>query len=120
FDAISQEDYYALAGYLQSSAYRQARFETLEHNADVAAELDRLDAEAIGQQLPRFAAALAPGVAELPAYLTAASDLRSMLKLAAGELGEGAQNAVAARAKQDGLDPQRLVRWVQWLSEPGH
>jgi cytochrome c553 len=42
FDAISSDDYYALAGYLQSSSYRQVRFETMEHNRRIAAQLDRL------------------------------------------------------------------------------
>ena len=37
FDAISQRDYYALAGYLQSSSYRLTRFETWEHDRQIAA-----------------------------------------------------------------------------------
>ena len=32
FDPITQKDFYALQGYLQSTTYRQARFETMEHN----------------------------------------------------------------------------------------
>ncbi|MFM8893665.1 MAG: DUF1549 domain-containing protein, partial [Planctomycetia bacterium] len=36
FDAISNEDYYALSGMLMSSSYRQVPFETLEHNRGVA------------------------------------------------------------------------------------
>ncbi|MEE2780966.1 MAG: PSD1 and planctomycete cytochrome C domain-containing protein [Planctomycetota bacterium] len=36
FDAISAEDYYALAGYLQSSSYRQVRFDTMLHNQKIA------------------------------------------------------------------------------------
>ena len=43
FDAISQQDYYALAGYLQSSAYRQIRFETHEHNLAIATQLATLE-----------------------------------------------------------------------------
>src|SRR5205085_2645286 len=35
FDAISTKDYYALMGFLQSSSYRLARFETMEHNRKV-------------------------------------------------------------------------------------
>ncbi|MCA9179547.1 MAG: PSD1 domain-containing protein [Planctomycetales bacterium] len=45
FDAISQTDYYALAGFLQSSAYRQVRFETLDHNREVAQQLEQFDRE---------------------------------------------------------------------------
>ncbi|MEQ8209321.1 MAG: PSD1 and planctomycete cytochrome C domain-containing protein [Lacipirellulaceae bacterium] len=44
FDAISSEDYYALSGFLQSSDYRQVRFESHEQNGKVAAKLEELDA----------------------------------------------------------------------------
>ena len=44
FDAISTADYYALSGYLQSSDYRQVRFESLEQNRQVANQLANLDA----------------------------------------------------------------------------
>ncbi|TWT78067.1 Planctomycete cytochrome C [Posidoniimonas polymericola] len=43
FDAISSADYYALCGFLQSSDFRQTRFESMEHNRGVAARLARLD-----------------------------------------------------------------------------
>ncbi len=46
FDPIRQHDYYALQGFLQSSAYRQARYETMEHNHRIAEELDQLEQEA--------------------------------------------------------------------------
>ena len=42
FDAISSHDYYALAGYLQSSSYRQVRFDTMIENQRIA---DRIWAE---------------------------------------------------------------------------
>ncbi len=44
FDAISTADYYSLAGFLQSSDYRQVPFESLEHNRAIAEELAQLDA----------------------------------------------------------------------------
>ncbi|MFO1092828.1 MAG: PSD1 and planctomycete cytochrome C domain-containing protein [Planctomycetaceae bacterium] len=40
FDPITQRDYYALQGYLQSSVYRQALYESMDHNRRVAEELD--------------------------------------------------------------------------------
>ncbi len=43
FDAISTADYYSLAGFLQSSDFRQVPFESLEHNRRIAAELATLD-----------------------------------------------------------------------------
>ncbi|MEW4486620.1 PSD1 and planctomycete cytochrome C domain-containing protein [Thalassoglobus sp. JC818] len=45
FDAISTADYYSLSGFLESSDYRQVRFESLEHNRTVAVKLAQLDAE---------------------------------------------------------------------------
>lgn len=41
FDAISQEDYYALAGFILSSSYRQMRFESDAQNREVANQFDR-------------------------------------------------------------------------------
>ena len=45
FDAISTADYYALTGFLQSSCYRQVRFESLEHNHEIAEQLEVLNAK---------------------------------------------------------------------------
>ncbi len=55
FDAISTADYYSLCGFLQSSDYRQVRFESIEHNGRIAEELEALDAKyqaLIGETLP--------------------------------------------------------------------
>lgn len=43
FDAISTADYYSLSGFLQSSDYRQVRFESIEQNRQVAKELSNVD-----------------------------------------------------------------------------
>ncbi len=51
FDAISQADYYALFGYLKSSSYRLARFDTEEQHKKLVSELAALDASF----LPRLA-----------------------------------------------------------------
>jgi hypothetical protein len=42
FDALASRDYYALSGVFVSSAYRQARFESMEINRKVAEELEAL------------------------------------------------------------------------------
>ena len=39
YDAISTADYYSLSGFLQSSDYRQVRFESMEQNRKTATEL---------------------------------------------------------------------------------
>ena len=60
FDAISNEDYYALTGMLMSSSYRQVPFETLEADREVARRLDAADGDARRRLLPLIAAALGP------------------------------------------------------------
>ena len=44
FDAISTADYYSLTGFLQSSDYRQVRFDSIQQNHAVAKELADTDA----------------------------------------------------------------------------
>jgi len=60
FDAISNEDYYALTGMLMSSSYRQVPFETIEQNRAVARRLDAADEEARRGLQPLIAAAIGP------------------------------------------------------------
>ncbi len=43
FDAISTEDYYALAGFLQSSDYREVAFDSMEHNRTIGQQLAKLN-----------------------------------------------------------------------------
>ncbi len=45
FDAISTADYYSLSGFLQSSDYRLARFESMQQNGKVADEIAAVDAK---------------------------------------------------------------------------
>ncbi|MFM7206706.1 MAG: PSD1 and planctomycete cytochrome C domain-containing protein [Planctomycetaceae bacterium] len=45
FDAVSAADYYAIAGMVMSSSYRQVPFQTLEANRRAAADLAACDAE---------------------------------------------------------------------------
>jgi len=54
FDAISDEDYYAIAGMVMSSSYRQVPFETLEHNRQVAARLAAADTAILQTLLPQL------------------------------------------------------------------
>ena len=73
FDAIRQQDYYALAGYLQSSAYRQVRFETDMEHRRLQAELETLEsryAVEFWRQLNEDSTSDAGGLA---AYLEAAA-----------------------------------------------
>ena len=58
FDAITTKDYYALNGFLLSAGYRQASFETLTHNRQVAEQLDAQRHEAAPKLLKGIASEL--------------------------------------------------------------
>jgi hypothetical protein len=70
FDAISNEDYYALTGMLMSSSYRQVPFETLEANREVARRLDAADRDARRRLMSLIAAAVGPTGESLAKGLT--------------------------------------------------
>lgn len=74
FDAISTKDYYALAGFLQSSRYGLVRFETMGQERSLAEKLW----QARREQAPVIAKALAesyrPTAERLDAYLMAARE----------------------------------------------
>ena len=72
FDAISNEDYYALTGMLMSSSYRQVPFQTLEANRAVARRLDAAASDARRRLLPLIAAAVGPDGASLSKGMPAA------------------------------------------------
>jgi hypothetical protein len=103
FDAISQRDYYSLFGFLESSAYRQVRFDALEHNRRIPRALDALRAKARPAVQRALAEAVRPGAQRLAEYLLAARDVRG-----------GAGPDSTARARK--LDPDVLARWVRCLS----
>ncbi|MDP6905693.1 MAG: DUF1553 domain-containing protein, partial [Verrucomicrobiota bacterium] len=62
FDAISQRDYYAMAGFILSSSYRQSRFESMEQNKAVAKKLEGLRQDHLPKIAKAFAAAARPVV----------------------------------------------------------
>ena len=62
FDAIHQRDYYAMAGFILSSSYRQARFESMEQNKAVAKKLEGLRQDHLPKIAKAFAAAARPVV----------------------------------------------------------
>ncbi|HKB35466.1 MAG TPA: DUF1549 domain-containing protein, partial [Gemmataceae bacterium] len=99
FDAISTRDYYALFGFLESSSYRLARFDSMEHNRRVAEELWRLRERARKPVQQALAEALRPGTEHVADYL-----------LAARRTIQGGRAAAP-----DGIDADRLTRWVAHL-----
>ncbi|MCA9053521.1 MAG: DUF1549 domain-containing protein, partial [Planctomycetaceae bacterium] len=77
FDPIPQSDFYALQGYLQSSSYRQARFETEVQNRRVADELQRLRRDAAAELLPLIQELARPVMDRRADYLLAAREVLS-------------------------------------------
>jgi cytochrome c553 len=103
FDAISSADYYALAGYLQSSSYRQVRFEAMEHNRNVARRLWELRQRTTDQLRKELGEPLQAGVQGVARYLLAANEaIRT-------------QCDVKQLAAQQQLDPVRLEAWIKYL-----
>lgn len=88
FDAISQQDYYALSGYLISSGYRQARFESLEQDRTIAEQLEQVRSAARPGLLRAIAEAERPGVSRLAEELSA-DDPKWAAELAAARSDPG-------------------------------
>jgi cytochrome c553 len=74
FDAISQKDYYSLAGFLESSNYRLARFDTMEQDRLLAAEIERVRERARGPVQRALAEQARPLGDRLAGYLLAARE----------------------------------------------
>jgi cytochrome c553 len=78
FDAISQRDYYALAGFLAGASATEAPYETLERHRGIAREVAKTRTEEIARQgASELAAALQPAaraLAELAATDSALAD----------------------------------------------
>ena len=75
FDAISSQDYYSLAGFLESSSYREVHFQWQEHNRQIAERLTAFDRETAAQLAQETMAPVRRSVDRLADYLIAAADL---------------------------------------------
>jgi len=107
FDAISTRDYYALAGFVLSSGYRQAPFEALEQNRRIASDLATLSA----QQRPKLAAAFAtaakPALERMAQVLMTTRDV-----LVAWADAASRDERLAAAAGRIAIDPRLLAAWA--------
>jgi Protein of unknown function (DUF1549)/Protein of unknown function (DUF1553)/Planctomycete cytochrome C len=75
FDPISQRDYYAMTGFLVSASYRQARFESLEHNRRIAEALEARSSSDGSRLAQAAAGALRAPAGRLERTLTAAAEV---------------------------------------------
>ncbi|HEY1783891.1 MAG TPA: DUF1549 domain-containing protein, partial [Pirellulales bacterium] len=133
FDAISQRDYYALAGFLISSGYRQVRHETLEKERQIAGQLDTLRSTARHDLAAQLAAAQRPALAHTADYLLAArqaildgftapepakNDPAKNAPSPADELvAQEAQSRLTGLATSRSLDPRLLAAWAAQLQQ---
>jgi cytochrome c553 len=108
FDAISTKDYYALFGFLQSSHYRLARFDSMEHNRRIAAELIELRRKGRASIQKALAGSLRPGVERMGDYLLAA---REVIRTEMESSPRRREDIVRARK----LDTALLDRWMTYL-----
>jgi len=126
FDAISQRDYYALAGFAVSGSYRQVRFETLERERQLADGLERLRSDARVELSRQAAVVLRPVVDHLSDYLLAAGELL-WPPSPAGSLPADSSpapprppaavaSAAVATVAARGLDARLLGVWAEQLS----
>ena len=107
FDAIAQRDYYAMAGFMLSSSYRQTRFETSEHNRQIAEELRDLTQKTQDQFRRSWAAEFAKGTGSTAQYLLAAGGVLD------------ADRPVESTAADLQLSVPRLQAWVDALRAAG-
>ena len=118
FDAISQRDYYALAGFALSGSYRQVRVDTEAQHREIAERLDELRANQRSNVMGSLVKEAKPTLEKLDQYLLAAEQaLKDGVSI---EVGEGKQKRLAAdsREKLNGLagtkqlDAELLARWT--------
>ncbi len=105
FDAISQKDYYALAGAAISSGYRQTPFEAMEQNRAVAAKLETLHAASSIEIAKLWGDVQRPGLSRIADYMMAA-------KRCGGQIQRVTEEAAASK-----LDAKILIAWVDALNE---
>ncbi len=105
FDAISQKDYYALFGYLQSSGHRLLRFETQLEEQRIARELVKLEESFRAKIGAAIADDVNAGVNDLGKYLLAA---RHVIQ---------SKTSTAEVAQEQQLSAARLDAWLKYLTE---
>jgi hypothetical protein len=109
FDAISTKDYYALFGFLASSGYRQARFDTMEQDRRIATEIAALRQKNRAPLQAALVEAWRPTLERLADYLLAA---RAVL------ISNGRERAalIQESARTKNLNANLLEQWTTCLA----
>src|SRR5262249_16401264 len=120
----STKDYYALFGFLSSSSYRLARFDSLDHNRALAEAIARARRDRWPAIQRAASEALLSGVERTGDYLLAAREgfpaVEQGVAFTAGGPGRLTFTAAArlhleASARKRKLDPERLGLWIAHL-----
>ncbi|MEI8019086.1 MAG: PSD1 and planctomycete cytochrome C domain-containing protein [Schlesneria sp.] len=129
FDAISQKDYYALAGFAISGSYRQVRVDTAEQHHQIALQLDELRSNARRETGRKLVDSARPVLEKLDRYWLAAKQALDEGVSIAAPAGENQSQvsgyAIVQRLATDNqLDFTLLTRWCIELNtakkEPQH
>lgn len=108
FDAISQKDYYALFGFLQSSAYRLARFDTMLEEERIAGEIAALNKKMSPEIKQAIFESQRPSLERMADYLLASRQV-ILEKLS----GEDFNRLVESKK----LSGPQLEKWVAYLRQ---
>ena len=123
FDAISQRDYYALAGFAISGSYRQVRVDTFEQDRQIARQLETLRSQTRHQFVSALFAASRSVMDRLDAYWLVAKralddDSSISMSVASGQPLVGqAEKLVDDLARDNALDPKQLELWCLELTK---
>ena len=122
FDAISQKDYYALAGFFISSGYRQVRFENQTRDAATADRLNRLHRESDPAIRTGLAASVSPVLDRLDDLVRTATAVARKIGAvdaaggvhyhATNELQTGWREIAASESAAAKLDARLVERWT--------
>ncbi len=123
FDAISQRDYYALAGYALGGSYRQVRVDTSEQHHRIATELDELRTQSRREIARRFVDYTKPVFEKLDRYLLVARqevDNGVGLVDAKATTKSATCDKLTRLATGERLDERLLGRWCSELALAKH
>ncbi|MFM8578371.1 MAG: PSD1 and planctomycete cytochrome C domain-containing protein [Planctomycetaceae bacterium] len=115
FDAISNEDYYALAGVLMSSSYRQVPFESLAVNHGVMERLESFDGDSQAILPPLVAEAVADRVAGAAEMLLS----NAATTVPAADPRNAAEIVIADYTRGDTSTPI-ICDGIAWGTRPRH
>lgn len=108
FDAIRQSDYYAMAGYLQSSSYRQVRFDSMVQNRRLARKLEELRDQTRARLTQQMLADRTKVLQRLAQYLLEAR--ADLLNGQPSALPAGGTATIAT-----GLDADLVQKWAKHI-----